>query len=360
MRPINLYEYKSAAREAMSQPAFDYYRSGANDEVTLRDNHTAYDRIALHYRVLRDISERSLETTVMGHRLAMPVLIAPTAFHGLAHRDAELATVRAAGDLGTAMVLSSLSNEAMEDVTAAATGPVWFQLYVAKDREVTRGMVQRAAAAGCQALVLTVDAPLIGRRERDVRNRFQLPTDLEMKNLLPIHEGKFPDQFQGSGLAAYASSYFDTSLSWKDLEWLASLSDLPLWIKGVVRPDDAVRAAEHGATGVIVSNHGGRQLDTSPATIDVLPGIVDAAGDRLEILIDGGIRRGTDVIKALAIGARAVLIGRPVLWGLAVGGRKGARHVLELLRDEIDLALGLCGCRSVAELDRSLVGLREH
>lgn len=360
MRPINLYEYEAAARERMSRPAFDYYRSGANDELTLRDNHEAYDRIALHYRVLVDVSERDLSTTVLGQEIDLPVLIAPTAFHGLACSDAELATVRAAGDVGTAMILSSLSNEAMEDVTAEARGPVWFQLYVAKDRGVTRGMVERAEAAGCKALVLTVDAPLIGRRERDVRNRFQLPEDLAMRNLLPVNDGRFPDQFQGSGLAAYASSFFDTSLSWKDLEWLAGLSDLPLLIKGVVRPDDAVRAAEHGAVGVVVSNHGGRQLDTSPATIEVLPGIVDAAGDRLEILIDGGVRRGTDVIKALAIGARAVLIGRPILWGLAAGGRKGARHVLELLRDEIDLAMGLCGCRTIDEIDRDLLGLRER
>jgi 4-hydroxymandelate oxidase len=363
MQPVNVMDFERIARERLSPLAWDYYASGANDEITLRENRSAFDRLALHYKVLVDVSARSLRTRVLGHEVSMPLLLAPTAFHRLAHPDGELATARAAGAAGTIMILSTLSNTRIEDVVAAASGPVWFQLYVYRDRRVTQGLVERVEAAGCQGLVLTVDAPLLGRRERDVRNRFHLPDGLVLENMLPVGLEDLPPGAQDSGLAAYFAALLDPALTWADVAWLRSITRLPLVIKGVVRPDDALRAVDCGASGVMVSNHGGRQLDTSPATIDVLPAIVEAVGARAEILLDGGVRRGTDVLKAVALGARAVAIGRPVLWGLAAGGQEGLGRMLGLLRDEIDLALALCGCASMAEvatMGRSLVRPAPH
>ncbi len=354
--PINLADLERLAREALSPMAFDYYASGALDEVTLGENEAAWRRLRLHYRVLVDVRQRSLATTVLGADVTLPVLVAPTAFQRLAHPEGEVATARAAGAAGTIMVLSTLATSSIEEVVAAASGPVWFQLYVYRDRAATEALVQRAEAAGCQALVLTVDAPLLGRRERDVRNRFALPQGLEVKNLLAAGYAELSATAADSGLATYVASLLDPGLTWDDLAWLRSITRLPVLVKGVVRPDDAVRAVEHGAAGVVVSNHGGRQLDTAPATADVLAPIADAVAGRAELLVDGGIRRGGDVLKALALGARAVLVGRPVLWGLAVGGEAGVRQALDLLRDELDLALALCGCRSVAEATRDLLG----
>jgi len=356
MEPINLYDFEAIMRAKLPRMAYDYYASGAHDEITLRENRAAYDRIHLRYRVLRDISRRDLSTTVLGQRVSMPVLIAPTAFQRMAHPDGEVATARAAGKAGTIMILSTLATSSIEEVMEAATGPVWFQLYVYKDRGATTGLVERAESAGCSALVLTVDAQIWGRRERDVRNRFRLPEGLSVKNLMPAGKEQFPRDAAGSGLAAYVASLFDPALSWKDLDWLCSITKLPVLIKGVVHPDDARQAPEYGVAGLIVSNHGGRQVDTSPATIEALPGVVKAVDDGLEVLIDGGIRRGTDVVKALALGAKAVGVGRPILWGLSHAGEKGVSQVLEILLDEIDSAMGLCGCTSVEEVSRDLIG----
>jgi 4-hydroxymandelate oxidase len=363
MEPVNVMDFERIAREHLPPLAWDYYASGANDEITLRENRDAFDRLALHYKVLVDVSARTLRTRVLGQDVSMPLLLAPTAFHRLAHPDGELATARAAGAAGTIMILSTLSNTRIEDVVAAASGPVWFQLYVYRDRRVTQALVERVEAAGCKALVLTVDAPLLGRRERDVRNRFHLPDGLVLENMLPVGLEGLPPGVQDSGLAAYFAALLDPALTWTDVAWLRSITRLPLVIKGIVRPDDALRAVDCGASAVMVSNHGGRQLDTSPATIDVLPDIVEAVGARAEILLDGGVRRGTDVLKAVALGARAVAIGRPVLWGLAAGGEQALGRMLGLLRDEIDLALALCGCTSMAEvatMGRSLVRPAPH
>ncbi len=262
----------------------------------------------------------------------------------------EIGTARAAGGAGTLMILSTLSNTRVEDVVSAATGPVWFQLYVYRDRGATAALVQRVEAAGAQALVLTVDAPLLGRRERDVRNRFVLPPGLSIENMLPEGLHELPRAPEDSGLAAYFAGLLEPALTWKDLDWLRTVTKLPILVKGLVRGDDARRSIDHGAHAIIVSNHGGRQLDTAPATIDALPAVVDAVAGRVPVLMDGGARRGTDVLKAVALGARAVLLGRPVLWGLAVDGQAGVERVLSLLRDEIDLALALAGVSSVGEL----------
>lgn len=355
MDPLNVRDLEALARARLPQMTWDYYSSGADDESALRRNEQAYENIHLHYRVLVDVATRDPATTVLGHPVAMPILVAPTAFHRLAHEDGELASVRGAGDAGTIFILSTLSNTAVEQVVAAAAGPVWFQLYVYKDRGATEALVRRVEAAGCRALVLTVDAPLLGRRERDVKNQFALPAGLGIENMHASGYAELPRAQAESGLAAYFADLLDPSLTWRAVEWLRSVTRLPVLVKGIVRADDARRAIEAGAAGVVVSNHGGRQLDASPATIDVLPRVVDAVAGRGEVLLDGGIRRGADVIKAIALGARAVLVGRPVLWGLAAGGRTGVATALGLLRREFDLAMALCGCPDVASITRDLV-----
>lgn len=352
---VNILDFEREAARRLPKTVLDYYAGGALDEVTLRDNRAAYERIVLYFRVLAGVGERSLETNVLGERVSMPVLVAPTAFHRMAHEDGELATARAAAQAGTLMVISTLSNTDVEDIAAASGGPLWFQLYIYKDRDATRDLIARVERTRCSAIVLTVDAPLLGPRERDVHNRFTLPEGLSVKNLLGAGKGIVEKQAGGSGLASYVSSFLDPSISWKDVEWLQSVTRLPLLIKGIVRADDARRAVSMGVQGIVVSNHGGRQLDTSPATIDALPHVAEAVGDRAEVYVDGGVRRGVDVVKALARGARAVFVGRPILWGLAVDGERGVARVLELLRAELDNAMGLSGCSTIADVDASLL-----
>jgi 4-hydroxymandelate oxidase len=354
MLPINLFDYAEAARDALEPVVYDYYAGGALDEITLRENHAAYDRLRLQYRVLAGVGERELATSVLGQAVSMPVLVAPTAFHKMAHADGEIGAARAAAAAGTLFILSSLSNTAMEEVFAACRGPRWFQLYIYKDRGITRELIARAERAGAQAIVLTVDAPVWGTREKDVRNGFQLKPGLAVENVAPAGKGDFP-RVEGSGLAAYVNTLFDGGLSFRDLEWLCANTKLPVVVKGVCHPQDAVESARCGAKAVVVSNHGGRQLDGCPATIEVLPEIVEALAGRIETYVDGGVRRGTDVIKALALGARAVLLGRPVLWGLAVDGEKGVLDVLGLMRRELSDAMALCGCTRVEQIRRELI-----
>jgi len=312
---LNLRELEQLARERLSPLAYDYYASGAHDERTLHDNVAAWSRVQLHYRVLAGVGERDTATTVLGCPVTAPVLIAPTAFHKLACAAGELATARAAGRAGTVMILSSLSNTRVEEVCAAATGPIWFQLYVYRDRGATAALVARAEAAGARALVLTVDAPLLGRRERDVRNRFHLPPGLRVENMTAAGHGDVDEPEAESGLASYVAAKLDPGLQWKDVSWLRSLTRLPVLVKGLVRPDDARRAVDHGASAVVVSNHGGRQLDGAPATAEVLGPVADAVQGRIEVLVDGGIRRGTDVLRALCLGARTCWSGGPCSGG---------------------------------------------
>jgi 4-hydroxymandelate oxidase len=374
---LNVADYARAARSRLAGDILDYFEGGALDEFTLRENTAGWERLKLYYRVLAGVGERDLSTTVLGRKISMPICVAPTAFHKLACEEGEIATARAAKAAGTLFILSSLSNTAMEKVfsllgppsqgfhlrnattgqagvTARAGGPRWFQLYVYKDREITRSLVQRAEAAGAEAIVLTVDAPGLGTRERDMRNKFRLPDGLAVENLTPLGKGTMP-MVEGSGLAAYVRENFKSDLGFDDLDWLCGCTKLPVVVKGVGRGDDARRAAEHGAKAIVVSNHGGRQLDTAPATCEVLPHVVEAIGDRCEVYVDGGIRRGSDVLKAIALGARAVLIGRPILWGLTARGEEGATHVLEILRRELDEAMLLCGCTTLEDIDSSLL-----
>ena len=353
--PINLCDLEERARAVLPQMSYDFYASGANDEITLRENRAAYERIKVLPRMLIDVSARDMSTTVLGEPVSMPILIAPMALQCLGHPDGEIATTKAAGAAKTLTTLATLATTSIEEVMAIATGSVWFQLYVFRDRALTASLVQRAAAAGCKAVVLTVDVPVPGKRERDVRNRFTLPEHLFLKNLWPAGLEKLPKDVADSAMAAYTAANFDPALTWKDVEWLAQLTSLPILVKGILRADDALSAVNHGAAGIIVSNHGGRQLDTTPAAISVLPEIVDAVAGAVEVYIDGGIRRGTDVLKAIAYGARAVMIGRPILWGLAVGGEAGVKSVLEILREEFDVAMALSGCPSLTAITRDLV-----
>lgn len=353
--PISIYDFEKIARQNLEKPAYDYYASGAHDELTLRENHAAFDRIELYYRVLVDVGVRDLSTTVLGTEVSMPILLAPTAFHRMAHPDGELATARAAAAAGTLMTLSTLSNTSLEDVSAETEAPKWFQLYVYKDRGATLELIRRAEEAGYEALAFTVDAPYLGVRERDVRNEFQLPEHLSVANLTEAQMQLLPDVDDQSGLAAYFADLLEPALTWEMLDWVASQTELPVVLKGVIRDDDARRAVDAGASAIWVSNHGGRQLDTSPATIRALPAIVESVSGQVEIYLDGGIRRGTDAYKALAIGADAVFIGRPVLWGLAHAGQAGVERVLQLLRGELDLAMALCGTPTIEEITPDLL-----
>ena len=342
-RPLNVWDYELLAAERLDAGAHGYYAGGAGDELTLRDNVAAFQRWQLRPRVLVDVAACTTETTVLGHELSMPVVIAPVAFQRVAHPDGEVGMARAAQAAGTAICLSTLATSTVEQI--AATGAQrWFQLYVFRDEHLTAELVARARASDFTALVLTVDTPVLGRRERDRRTGFTIPPDVMVASL-----------GQGGVTPADAFAQMSPSVSWHDVERLASEAGLPVVVKGVLTAEDARLACEHGAAGLVVSNHGGRQLDGVAATIDALSEVVDAVDGRIEVLLDGGIRRGVDVVKALALGARAVLAGRAPLWGLAVDGEAGARAVLELLRDEILVALQLIGCTSPTDVPRDRV-----
>jgi 4-hydroxymandelate oxidase len=357
---LNTLDYENNAKEVLSQTTWDYYSSGAWSESTLKDNIAAFERFKLRPRVLRDVSHRSLQTSILGQPIESPILIAPSAFHCLAHPEGELATAKAANQAGTMMILSTLSTKSIEEVSQVRTalnpnvGQI-FQLYVHRDRELTRSLVERAYAAGFCAICLTVDTPMLGKRERDSRNQFTLPPELELANFRGTKlalDGEI--QQTESGLFTYVQQQISPAITWADIDWLVSISPLPIMVKGILRGDDAVRAIEHGAQAIVVSNHGGRQLDGAVSTMDALEEVVTAVDGRCEVLVDGGIRRGVDALKALSLGAKAVLIGRPVLWGLSVAGSEGVAHILEIFKEELDLAMALSGCACLTDIDRSL------
>lgn len=351
---INLRELEGFACEKLQQMTFDYYAGGAGDEITLRDNIEAFDRIRLRPKMLVDVSKLNMSVELFGTRIDTPVLIAPMAFHRLAHEEGEVAMAKAAARAKTIMVVSTLATSSLEEIAESANGPLWFQLYVYRDRQITIDLVNRAKAAGYKAIVVTVDSPVLGRRHRDMKNLFHLPQHLKMGNLSNNLQD-IPEQSSGSALADYIASLYDQSLTWKDLEWIVGLTDLPVLVKGVLRQDDAKQSIASGARGIVVSNHGGRQLDSTIATIDALKEVVDACEGKVPVLIDGGIRRGTDVLKALALGANAVLMGRPCLWGLAIDGEEGVFRVLETLKDELKNALMLSGYPDVGAVTADLI-----
>jgi isopentenyl diphosphate isomerase/L-lactate dehydrogenase-like FMN-dependent dehydrogenase len=350
---LTVDDFEAEAKRRLPQMVFDYYAGGSGDEWTLQENRRAFDRWIIRPRVLVDVSAIQTRTSVLGADIPFPILLAPTAFQRMAHRHGELATAQASKALDAIMVLSTISTVALEEV--ARTGVRgWFQLYVLKDRDLTAELVKRAHVAGFGALVLTVDTPILGRRLRDERNQFSLPPGIGLANL----EGMGLPDSTGSGLFSFFLDRHDASLSWDDVAWLRSLSPLPLVLKGIVTAEDTRLAVQAGVDAVVVSNHGGRQLDGAPATLDALAEVVQAAEGRLEVLLDGGVRRGSDVFKALALGARAVMVGRPYLWGLAVDGAGGVRKVLEILRDDLILTMALAGRARVQDIDRSAVATR--
>lgn len=353
MQPINLLEYEPLAAQKLPRSHFDFIAGAAEDEVTLRENRAAFQRVQLRPRFLVDVSQVDLSTQALGQQVEMPVLLAPVALQKLAHPEGELATARAAAAAGVIMALSTVSSYTLEEVAAAAQGTKWFQLYRYEDAELSKQLVARAKAAGYSAICVTVDVPRLGRREADFRNRLQFPPDIFAANLVPPRSSAD----SAGGLSGIAPALFHRPFTWRDLDWVRSTASLPIILKGILTAEDARLAVEHGVQGIIVSNHGGRQLDGVPAAIEALPEVVEAVEGRAEVLLDSGVRRGTDILKALALGARAVLIGRPYVWGLAVAGEPGVGRVLTLLRDELELAMALSGRRSISEIDRSLVRL---
>ncbi|KZC06632.1 Peroxisomal (S)-2-hydroxy-acid oxidase GLO5 [Dufourea novaeangliae] len=349
-------DYEIHAQKNLPPTVRDYYNSGAGEQFSLKLNTEAFRKFRIRPRFLRDVSKRDISTTILGEKISMPLGVAPTAMQRMAHPDGECANARAAEGAGTIYTLSTIATSSIEEVAKAAPkGIKWFQLYIYTDRNVTLSLVQRAERAGFKALVLTVDAPLFGDRRADIRNKFTLPSHLRLGNFDGVLSNGVNTTKTGSSLNEYVASLFDASLSWDDIKWLRSVTSLPIVLKGVLTPQDAVLAIEHGAKAIIVSNHGARQVDSIPASIEALPEIVKAVNGRIEVYLDGGVRQGIDVFKALALGAKMVFVGRPMLWGLSHAGENGARRVLELFRKEIDLAFALTGCRTVSEVTENMV-----
>lgn len=350
----SLDDYAAFARERMTASAWAYLNGAAADGVTMAENVAAFRRLRLRSRVLADLAGGSTAVDLLGERLEHPLLLAPVAYQRLAHPDGELATAVAAGAMRACMVVSTQASVLIEEIARVAEGPLWFQLYIQPDRGFTEALVRRAEAAGYRALVVTVDAPVSGVRNEEQRAGFALPPGVAAVNLAgmrppPPHTARAGESpFFGGPLAAL-------SPTWKDLEWLRGLTRLPVLVKGVTGPEDAVRAVEIGAAGIVVSNHGGRTLDTLPATVDLLPPIAEAVAGQVPLLLDGGVRRGTDVLKVLALGASAVLIGRPYVHALAAAGPAGVAHVLHILRTELEIAMALSGCRSIGDIDRTIL-----
>ncbi|MDQ6884362.1 MAG: alpha-hydroxy-acid oxidizing protein [Candidatus Dormibacteraeota bacterium] len=353
--PVRLDDYEPRARALLPPTIYDYFAGGAEDEAALAGNRAAYGRFRFRFKVLSSVPEPDLSCEILAERFTMPVQLAPTATQKMAHPEGEIAAARAAADAGIAYSLSTLSTVSLEDVGAACHGAKWFQLYMYRDRGITIDLIDRAAAAGYTAVMLTVDTPRLGRRERDFRNAFGLPEGMRYENLAGALRKTGTAEVGQSALSAYFTSQLDSWLTWKDLEWLVGKCRLPVMAKGVVRGDDARHAVESGVRVVVVSNHGGRQLDYSVATLDALPEVVQAVANDVPVMVDGGVRRGTDVLKALCLGASSVLIGRPYLWALAVGGQEGVARALELIRDEIAVSMMLLGVKNLSELSQDLL-----
>jgi L-lactate dehydrogenase (cytochrome) len=381
-RAASVEDLRAIARRRLPRGVFDYIDGAAEDEITLAANSDAYRRIRFRPRVLRDVREVDPSTTLLGRPLPIPLVLAPTGFTRIADSAGELAVARAAARAGLPYALSTLSTRSIEEVAAVSTGPKWFQVYVWRDRDLVREMVERAAAAGYEALLLTVDTPVLGRRERDVRNGFTLPPQLGLGTILdgilhpewtwdfvraePIRFANVVGREVGDGaapvaLAEYIGSQFDPGLSWRDVDWFRSIWRGPLVIKGIQTVADARLAADAGVAAIALSNHGGRQLDGAPAPLELVPAIADVVGDRVEIICDGGVRRGSDVVKAVALGARACMAGRAYLYGLGAAGERGVDHVLRLLATDMRRTMALVGCRTIADLSRDYVsGWKRH
>ena len=343
--PINLFEFEDVARARLPKAEYDYIAGGATDEISVDRNRRAFASWALRPRVLRDVSVLDLSTTVLGTKLKLPVLIAPCGGHKRAHPDGEIATYRAAAACGTVLAVSANSNTSFEDLAKAADGHLWIQMYPFRDKQLNQEWLDRAKSAGYKAVVVTLDSQWPPKRERNIRNNYRRTRGVNY----PKSGAETP---RPAGRAGEGS---DPAATWKDLEWIKSASDLPVVAKGVMTGEDVELCVDAGADGIIVSNHGGRHLDNTLATIEVLAEAVAAGKGKIEIYLDGGIRRGADVVKAIALGAKAVFIGRPLFWGLALDGERGVIRVLEILREEIEITMAKCGRPTVASIDSSVV-----
>lgn len=341
---INLFDFEKIAEASMSKMAYAFVASGAADEFTVKWNREALDKLKIQTHVLNDVTKLDTKVSLFGMDLPYPILIAPTAFHKLMHPEGEIATARGAGAASAIYVVSSFTTTPIEEIAKVATQPLWFQLYVVDDRTFVKDLVQKVEAQGCRALCVTVDTPVSGSRDRQQKAKFKLPDDLKPPYMIDT-------AFASKGQALT----FKLPLTWKDIEWLKSITKLPVLLKGILNPEDAEKAIQTGVSGIIVSNHSGRNLDTVPATIEVLPHIVQQVNKRIPVLMDGGIRPGTDVLKAIALGANAVLVGKPICFGLACGGAEGVTKVLTILRKEFEFAMALSGRSSIASIDPSVI-----
>ncbi len=342
--PVSLSDFEVMARQRIPHMAYEFVAGGAADEHTIRWNREALDKIRLRPRILIDVSKVDTRVSLFGQEMPFPILLAPTAYHRAIHPEGEVATAKGAGAVAATYVVSSATTTPLEEIARVATHPLWFQMYVQSDRGFTRDLVHLAEAAGCRALCITVDTPVLGARNRQQRVKFELPPGVKTPYLFDVNTGR------GAIMRPQREI-----VTWKDIDWLRSFARVPVLLKGILNPDDADQAVRAGASGIIVSNHGGRNLDTVPATADVLPQVADKVAGRVPILMDGGIRRGTDVLKALALGAKAVLIGRPYCYGLGVAGAEGVSRVVSILRTEFEMAMALTGRSSITSIDRSVL-----
>jgi 4-hydroxymandelate oxidase len=355
----SLSDFEDAAKTRLPHMTWEFFNGAVADEITMRWNKEAYQKIRLKPRILVDVSKLDTRVTLFGQEHPFPIILAPTAYHKLANPEGEVATARGAGASGATMVVSTVATTSVEEISAAAKAPLWFQLYYQPDRGFTRALVQRAEAAGCRAICLTVDTPVVGARNREARAGFKLPASLSLPNLagLKVNGVDMSTTAGGHGAAAGSiySAVMDAGMTWPDIEWLLSVVKVPVLFKGVLNPDDADHAVKAGVAGIMVSNHGARNLDTVPATMDALPEVVEKVAGRVPVIVDGGVRRGTDVLKALAFGANAVMIGRPYLYGLSVAGQDGVAAVVNILRHEFEMAMALMGRPTIKSIDRSVL-----
>lgn len=351
---VNVADIKALAEATLPKATFDYITTGSEDQLTLHENTEAFQRLRVYPPLMKGVSSANLSTTVLGRKINLPVMLAPVAAQRMYHADGGAAAARAAAAAGTVYGVSSSVGNSVEEIAASSNGPKWFQLYVPKDRVVARRLVERVERAGYEAIIVTVD---LGEwKDADRRNRFSLPKEMLVKHLRDVGFDRITDQMSYEDVVAFNATAWDLALSWEFFDWLRGITKLPLLIKGVLRAEDAKKAVAIGLDGIVVSNHGGRRLDGMPATIDVLPSIVEAVDGRAEVFMDGGVRRGTDVLKALALGARAVLIGRPYAWALAADGEAGVAKVIDLFREELQNAMLATGCAKVSDIDASLIG----
>lgn len=352
MQIINLLDIQQLAKEKLPKPIYDYYSSGACDEITLHENIKAFQRLQLIPKVLTGTTQSDTSTRILDLDLKFPAMIAPMAFQKMAHPQGELATAKAAKQAGIAYIASTMATYSLEEIAQQSACPAWFQLYLFKDRQASLDLLKRAENSGYTALVLTIDAPIMGKRERDIVNKFSLPYDCNPENFPNKNLIQRDSNIEDSAIRLHVAASNDASLHWKDISWLRSQINLPIILKGIMRDTDAQAALDHGVDGIIVSNHGGRQLDTVPASIELLPKITKKIQGKIPVLLDGGVRRGTDILKALALGAQAVLLGRPVLWGLTLNGEAGVYSVLKTLEQEFIDAMMFCGYESISAIEQ--------